>query len=72
MVKSDYGRTFGFFVPTKFEERKVFIGTDKQLAFYWINDDKLITAVKSSDPLFYSNDEGLVVLFGMYIPNDRN
>ena len=31
-------KTFGFFVPHKFEQGDQ-IRTSKQLAFYWINDD---------------------------------
>ena len=70
MAKSEFNRTFGFFIPSKLE-RTDWKKTGTQLSFYWINDDQLITASKSSYPRFYSNDELPIVIKGwMFIDNN--
>ncbi len=56
IVESEYQKKFAFFVPNKFEYIRYNISNSKQLAFYWINDDELVTCIKSMDPEFSSND----------------
>jgi hypothetical protein len=45
-LRSHLSKEFAFYIPHKFEEAKGGISTDKQLGFYWINGDQLITAKK--------------------------
>ena len=46
--------------------------SDKQFAFYWINDGELITCNKSENPAFKSNNSYLISIDkGMGIYNNR-
>ncbi len=42
IVESEYQKKFAYFVPHKFEYTNL-KPTATQLAFYWINDDQLVT-----------------------------
>jgi hypothetical protein len=45
IVETDYQKKFAFFVPNKFEYATNLKSTSTQLAFYWINDDQLVTCI---------------------------
>ncbi len=49
IVESEYQKIFAYFVPHKFEATKD-KSTGTQLAFYWINDDQLVTCIHSEGP----------------------
>jgi hypothetical protein len=55
IILSEHNKAFAVFVPYRFEKIKWKL-TDKQTAFYWINDDELVKCENSRDPRFYSSD----------------
>ncbi len=56
ILKSNFGKVFAFYIPSKFEETNYKL-TDKQLGFYWINGDQLVTMTNSKNPVFRSTDK---------------
>lgn len=71
-VRSENEKTFGFFIPSKFESTGYDLKkTDNQLAFYWIDDEKLVTCQSTFNPIYKSNDHRLITLRGMEIMNRR-
>ena len=46
IIKSYSDKKFAYFIPNRFEETgKDRIKTGRQLCFYWINDDELVTCM---------------------------
>ena len=57
LIKSDFGKNFGFFLPGNFH-RGDYMYLDKVLAFYWIyKDEELVTCTDSYFPMFTSNSD---------------
>ncbi len=71
-MRSNFGKEFAFYIPYKFEEAKDYKYTNKQLGFYWINGDQLVTVRNGHKPWFMSNDGCLLSINGMTIYNNRN
>ncbi len=71
IVESGYRKKFAFFVPIKFEA--TFLNKPiTQLAFYYINDDQLITCTRSKDFKFLPADYLFIWISGVIqITNDR-
>ena len=60
-------------MPHRLEKADDLKSTGKQLAFYWINDNQLVTLSNAADPEFLSDDDKLIRIYsGMYIKNNRN
>ena len=60
-------------MPSKFEKANEYINTGKKFCFYWINNNQLVTATKSSDPGFKSDDEYFIMIaWGIGIRNNRD
>ena len=71
ILQSNFDKSFGFFVSEKLKKTNQ-IKTKKQLAFYFINGNQLITCQTSFKPYFLSNDEFFIgISSGMGIYNDR-
>ncbi len=45
--------------------------TGKQLGFYWINGDQLVTVTSSKDPYFTSGKSNFISGGGLWIQNNR-
>ena len=67
IVRSNFGKEFAFYIPHKFEEAKEFEDTNKQLGFYWINGDQLVTVTNSKYPMFSSDNKYFISIYGMWI-----
>ena len=65
-MRSNFGKEFAFYIPHKFEEAK-WKSTDKQLGFYWINGDQLVTVTNSENAEFVSNSSDFIRINGMRI-----
>ncbi len=63
IVESEYKKIFAIFVPHQFKNttRK---STGNQLAFYWINDDELVTCINSKNPGFRSDSKEFIEIYG--------
>ena len=71
-VRSENKKTFGFFIPSKFESTDYDLKkTGTQLAFYWIDNDQLVTCQSTDNPIYKSNDHRLITIRGMEIMNKR-
>jgi len=70
IIKSNFEKVFAFFVPVKFQKTRM-ISTDDQKTFYWLNK-KLITATRTFNPTFLSNDKKLIDIVGLSIGLDRS
>ena len=63
----------GFFVPTRLEQKHNSTKNGKQIAFYWIKIEQLISAKSLDNPRFGSDNDWLIEIYGgMYIYNDRS
>ncbi len=69
---SEHNKAFAFFVPDRFQQTSYGKTTSKQIAFYWINDDYLVTSKRSDKTWFCSSDHSFIEILGaLNITNDR-
>ena len=57
IIRSNFDKEFVFFIPNRLEETYDSEITGDLLAFYWINDDQLVTTKNSFEPEFSSNSK---------------
>jgi hypothetical protein len=67
LVRSNFDKTFGFFVPSNFQKRDNSEMTNPLLAFYWIeNNSKLATSKRTDYPFYGSSwDNDIIDLWGL-------
>ncbi len=71
IVRSNYNKEFVYFIPSKFQKARGLI-TGKQYAFYWINNNQLITCMNEKHCVFFSTDKYFIFLdLGIVIANNR-
>ena len=73
LIKTNYNKVIGFFVPSNFKAKSSSYNENPLLAFYWINQNsQLVTSSRRNKPIYETDKTKLIsLLFVLDISLDR-